>query len=191
MPSAFAINLSFRRWWAGIALACCLAGCGEPVSEFPWVAPALVPSRGDAADDPGVLYLGEEGYGVWMLPAGPGRPAELPSFATIVDGGLTADVEGLALYLTPGTDGSSVRRYLVVSSQGDDSFAIYDTDTGIHMGSFRVGGHPDIDDVSDTDGVAATSILLPGFPEGLLVVQDGSNPGGNQNFKLLSWTEVV
>ena len=122
-----------------------------------------------------MLYLGEEGYGVWMLPAGPGRPAELPSFATIVDGGLTADVEGLALYLTPGTDGSSVRRYLVVSSQGDDSFAIYDTDTGIHMGSFRVGGHPDIDDVSDTDGVAATSMPLPGFPEGLLVVQDGSN----------------
>ena len=76
-------------------------------------------------------------------------------------------------------------------SQGDSSFAVYDTETRAHMGSFRVGGHAQIDDVSDTDGVAATSMPLPGFPHGLLVVQDGSNPGGNQNFKLVSWTEVV
>ena len=45
-------------------------------------------------------------------------------------------------------------------------------------------------DVSDTDGVEVTSVPLPGFPEGLLVVQDGANPRGNQNFKFASFSEV-
>ena len=51
-------------------------------------------------------------------------------------------------------------------------------------------GDADIDDVSDTVGVAAASVPLPGFPEGLLVVQDGANPRGNQNFKFVSFSEV-
>ena len=37
-----------------------------------------------------------------------------------------------------------------------------------------------MDDTSDTHGVAVTSVPLPGFPQGLLVVQDGNNPRGNQ-----------
>ena len=137
-----------------------------------------------ADDEDGLLYIGEEGYGVWRLIADPGQPAQLVSFAAIADGVLAADVEGLALYRFGATT------YLVVSSQGDNSYAVYDTATGIHLGSFRVGDHPQIDETSDTDGIAATSTPLPGFPEGLLVVQDGDNPGGNQNFKLVSWTDV-
>ena len=137
-----------------------------------------------------MLYIGEENYGVWALSADPDEPVELASFAAIADGGLTADVEGLALYRTRDADGGAARTYLVVSSQGDGSVAIYDTGSGAHIGSFRVGGHPQIDDTSDTDGVAVTSVPLPGFPQGLLVVQDGDNPRGNQNFKLVSWSEV-
>ena len=137
-----------------------------------------------ADDDNGVLYVGEEGYGVWRLAADARRPAQLVPFAAIEDGDLTADVEGLALY------GTEETHYLVVSSQGDNSYAVYDAASGTHLGSFRVGDHPQIDETSDTDGIAATSTPLPGFPEGLLVVQDGDNPGGNQNFKLVSWTDV-
>ena len=137
-----------------------------------------------ADDEDGLLYIGEEGYGVWRLAADPGRPAQLVSFAAIEDGALTADVEGLALYRTKGT------RYLVVSSQGDNSYAVYDAASATHLGSFRVGDHPQIDETSDTDGIAVTSTPLPGFPDGLLVVQDGDNPGGNQNFKLVSWSDV-
>ena len=137
-----------------------------------------------ADDENGLLYVGEEGYGVWRLDADPGRPAQLVSFAAIEDGVLSADVEGLALYRTEGVP------YLVVSSQGDDSYAVYDAASGTHLGSFRVGGHPQIDETSDTDGLAVTSTPLPGFPEGLLVVQDGVNPGTNQNFKLVSWADV-
>lgn len=147
--------------------------------------------EGCVADDGGgVLYIGEEGRGVWTLPADPDTPAELTAFAAIADGVLRADVEGLALYRSRGEDGGTRRQYLLVSSQGDNSFAVYDTATGDHLGSFGIGGHPDVDDVSDTDGIAVTSVPLPGFPEGLLVVQDGTNPGGNQNFKFVSFSEV-
>ena len=137
-----------------------------------------------ADDETGVLYVGEENYGVWRLPADPHPPAELTSVAAIEDGVLAADVEGLALYRSVGAT------YLVVSSQGDNSYAVYDTQSGAHLGSVRVGDHPQIDETSDTDGIAVTSVPLPGLPDGLLVVQDGDNPGGNQNFKLVSWTDV-
>lgn len=137
-----------------------------------------------ADDEEGVLYVGEENHGVWRLPADPGQPAELASVAAIEDGILAADIEGLALYR------SGKATYLVVSSQGDNSYAVYDTASGAHLGSFRVGDHPQIDETSDTDGIAVTSVPLPGFSDGLLVVQDGDNPGGNQNFKLVSWTDV-
>jgi 3-phytase len=50
-----------------------------------------------------------------------------------------------------------------------------------------------VDDVSDTDGVEVTAVSLPGYPQGLLVVQDGYNrkPSANQNFKLVSWGDVL
>ncbi len=143
-----------------------------------------------ADDDAGVLYIGEEGHGVWTLAADPGETVQLTPFATVADGALTADVEGLTLYRRPGPDGGPARNYLFVSSQGDSSFGVYDTETRVYIGSFRVGGHTQIDDVSGTDGIAVTSAPLPGFPDGLLVVQDDDNPRGNQNFKFVSFSEV-
>ena len=143
--------------------------------------------EGCVADDAaGLLYVGEESHGVWTLSADPRQPAELTAFAKVDDGILSADVEGMALYRAPG----EARTDLVVSSQGDSSFAVYDATSGAHRGSFRVDGHDVIDAVSDTDGVASTSTPLPGFPNGLLVVQDGDNPGGSQNFKFVSWTDI-
>ena len=53
------------------------------------------------------------------------------------------------------------------------------------------------DGVQDTDGLDVVSAPLgPRYPMGLLVVQDGVNlaPDGaeaNQNFKLVSWQEVL
>lgn len=54
-----------------------------------------------------------------------------------------------------------------------------------------------LDGVQDTDGLDVVSAPLgPRYPMGLLVVQDGVNlaPDGaeaNQNFKLVSWQEVL
>lgn len=143
--------------------------------------------EGCVADDvTGELYVGEEGRGIWRLAADATSPAELEPFASVADGVLTADVEGLTLYRRHG------QRYLVASSQGDHSFAVFDADSARHLVSFHVGGSPEIDDASETDGIAATGQALPGFPDGLLVVQDGHNrrPAANQNFKYVSWTPI-
>ena len=54
-----------------------------------------------------------------------------------------------------------------------------------------------VDGVEDTDGLDVVSAPLgPRYPMGLLVVQDGVNlaPDGaeaNQNFKLVSWRDVI
>jgi 3-phytase len=85
------------------------------------------------------------------------------------------------------------RKLLIASSQGNNSFAVYDLSTSEHLLSFHVAGDAVVDDVSDTDGVEVTAVSLPGYPQGILVVQDGSNtkPSANQNFKIVSWGDVL
>ena len=150
--------------------------------------------EGCVADDAhGVLYIGEEARGVWKLPAAPTAEPALRLIAEVGDA-LTADVEGLAIYRREAGDVG----YLVVSSQGDDSYAVFDLgDAHAHRGSFRIAGNPEngVDGTEDTDGIAVTGVALgTAFPEGLLVAQDGSNTAPNhnhnQNFKLVSWAKV-
>jgi len=95
---------------------------------------------------------------------------------------LTSNVEGLALVY--GANGAG---YLVASSQGSSTYAIYRrAGDNAYVANFAIGAANDIDAVSDTDGLDATAANLgPAFPQGLLVVQDGSNAGANQNFKLV------
>lgn len=157
------------------------------ITEARRFATATQPEGCVADDATGMLYLGEEMHGIWRTSADPASTGELEPFAAIADGHMTADVEGLALYAGNG------RRYLVASSQGDNSFAVFDADSGAYVTSFHVGRHPEIDDVSETDGIAITATSLPGFPGGLLVVQDGYNakPLANQNFKLVPWQRIA
>src|SRR5207247_7587812 len=49
-----------------------------------------------------------------------------------------------------------------------------------------------IDDVSDTDGIEVTSCATSRpFAQGVFIVQDGQNAGGNQNFKLYAWVDIA
>lgn len=157
------------------------------ITEVRRFAVASQPEGCVADDATGLLYVGEEQVGVWRLDASPDAPAHLQAFARIEDGVLAADVEGLALY--PAAD----RTYLIASSQGNNSYAVYDAGSGAYLTSFHVGGDSSIDDASETDGIDVTAAPLPGFPLGLLVVQDGYNdkPRGNQNFKYVSWAELT
>lgn len=149
--------------------------------------------EGCVVDDlTGMLYVGEEARGVWAMPADAARAGEMRLVDDVSEGHLVADVEGMGLY----RDGAE-RTYLVVSSQGDDSFAVYHVeDDHRYVGSFRVRDHPQlaVDGTEETDGLAVTSVALGGaFPRGLLVVQDGDNtrPKANQNFKLIDWRGVA
>jgi 3-phytase len=172
----------------------------------------------------GVLYIGQETVGIWKARVWPfaGTP-------TLVDtvgeygipwtydedadeectlhhdqdpgyGGdwLTADVEGLALY-----DGGWGRGYLIASSQGSDTFVLYDRGRGNDVvGELNLVEHDGIDAVGGTDGIDVTNVDLGGdFSDGLLVVQDEPNTPDefdadgelrdNSNLKFVAWDDVA
>ncbi|GAA6144191.1 hypothetical protein NBRC116585_03080 [Thalassolituus maritimus] len=105
--------------------------------------------------------------------------------------GCVADVEGMSIY--HGTETS----YLVVSSQGDDSYVLYSSDApDEYVGRFHIAMNAaaGIDGASETDGLDVTSAALgSAYPDSLLVVQDGRNvmPAENQNYKQVSWSDIA
>lgn len=141
-------------------------------------------------DEMQVLYVGEEARGVWRVDFADGRPGA-PVLIDEVAGesGVKADVEGLALYKTGEGEG-----YLLASSQGNNSFAVYDRAGGNRfLGRFAIKDGEAIDGAEETDGIEATSASLgDAFPKGAFVVQDGRNlPRGTpQNFKIVDWREI-
>jgi 3-phytase len=160
---------------------------GELVRRF------AVPSQpeGCVADDQRQrMFLGEEDTGIWAVDARADGPTELHEVMK-VGGALHADVEGLGLYQ------SEARDYLVVSSQGNDSYLVLDAEPPFVLrGAFRVGanGALGIDGASETDGLEVTSANLGGpWSQGMLVVQDGRKrmPEATQNFKFVPWSEVA
>lgn len=146
-----------------------------------------------ADDETATLYIGEEDVGIWRQGAEPkgGKPRTM---LARVEGhpALKDDVEGMGLYKTGARAG-----YLVVSSQGNDSYAVFRREGGNdYVGSFTVGADPvtGIDGVSETDGLEVTSTSAgPGFTSGLMVAQDGRNvsPPEHQNFKLVPWDNIA
>lgn len=136
------------------------------------------------------LFLGEEDVGVWTVDARADQPVTLSSVIK-VGPPLHADVEGIALYRSAGHD------YLVVSSQGNDSYLVLDAEPPYAVrGAFRVGlnAAAGIDGTSETDGLEVTSVNLGGpWSQGMLVVQDGRKrmPEQTQNFKFVPWADVT
>jgi 3-phytase len=146
-------------------------------------------SEGCVADDElGHLYIGEEDRGIWKYGAEPGTGSARTAVGTVGDGRLVADVEGMAIASRPGGSG-----HLIVSSQGDSSYAVYDRRTGAWVRSFKVGGAAGVDGVSDTDGLDVVSAGVgSAFPNGLLVVHDAANTGGaSSNYKLVDLGQVL
>jgi 3-phytase len=174
-----------------------------------------------------VLYLGQEQVGIWRLPLW--RLFAKPTLVDMVrevgvpydrvwdaDSGeytctlhwerdpgvggrhLSADVEGLTIY-----DAGHGRGYLIASSQGDSTFAVYERGGGNgYLGGFVVGDGGAVDGAEHCDGAAVVSAPVGrAFPHGLLVVHDGENrpevldgdgaPRENTNFKLVPWERVA
>jgi myo-inositol-hexaphosphate 3-phosphohydrolase len=73
----------------------------------------------------------------------------------------------------------------MASSQGDNSFAVFDRQgTNAFIGSFAVAEAGGIDSVQESDGADVTPVALPGFAQGLFITQDGDNQAeGGTNFK--------
>jgi len=136
------------------------------------------------------LFIGEEGEAVWALDAGADASTEMTRVIGI-GGPIKADIEGLAIYQHP------EHPYLVISSQGNDSYAVLDAEPPYQLrGSFRIGlnSRLGIDGVSETDGLEVTSANLGGqWSQGMLMVQDGRKrmPEGNQNYKYVPWQSIA
>jgi 3-phytase len=160
-------------------------------------------TEGMVADDEyGWLYVGEEDVAIWRYGAEPDDPTDKASryrVDTTGSGGhIVADVEGMTIYYA--SDG---RGYVIASSQGEDhsghslanTFAVYERGgNNAFVASFRIISNDalGIDGVSNTDGIGVTSAPLgPAFPYGVFVAQDGSNSGGNQNYKLVPWESIA
>lgn len=141
-------------------------------------------------DTQGLIFIGEEAFGIWAL-SYRDDTAEPYVVDRIADAnGLVADVEGVSLYWAPEAG------YLIASAQEADRFVVYDRlPPHAPRGIFSISASPDgsIDAVSHTDGLDVVSAALPGYPSGLLVVQDDGNPqsGVDQNFKLVDWASVA
>jgi len=160
-------------------------------------------TEGMVADDQlGYVYIGEEDVGIWKYGAEPDDPTD-DANRVLVDttdssGHLAADVEGLTIYYANGLEG-----YLIASSQGEGSpghplvntFAVYRrAGDNEYVMNFKIAGNDTlgIDRVSNTDGITAASVALgSAFPQGIFVAQDGSNTGGNQNFKVVRWEHIA
>ena len=145
-----------------------------------------------ADDEGGALYVAEEDVGIWRYGAEPDAGEGRTQVDSTGEGGhLTADVEGLALYHA--ADGGG---YLLASSQGDDSFSVYERGTGNPF-AMRFGiGASEVDQVGATDGIEVANVALgDAFPRGIFVAHDGYNPiapsGDRQNFKLVPWERVA
>ncbi|WP_394204189.1 phytase [Shewanella waksmanii] len=144
--------------------------------------------EGCVADDQNKqLFVGEENTGIWLFDLS--KQSVKGEMILSAGGPLVADIEGLDLYQRP--EGGA---YLVVSSQGNDSYVLYDAQPPYdYIGRFRIGvnGMQGHDGSAETDGLAVTAKAVGNglWSDGMLVVQDGRNrlPDEHQNFKWVPW----
>jgi 3-phytase len=145
-------------------------------------------AEGCVADDElGHLYVGEEDVGIWKYGAEP-TAGTARTQVDGVGGHVVADVEGLTLIY--GANGSG---YLMASSQGDSTIAVYErAGNNPFVERFRIGGNDRIDAVSGTDGIDATNANAgPGFVHGVLVAHDATNTGAStSNLKYVPLEQI-
>ncbi|PMB25643.1 5'/3'-nucleotidase SurE [Fischerella thermalis] len=150
----------------------------------------------------GDLYAAQEQRGIWKFLAEPNADptGELIEAVTPEGNVITPDAEGLTIYY-----GANRTGYLLASSQGDSTFAVFRREgENEYLGSIVIDDGNGIDGVQESDGAAVINIPLGSeFPYGLLVVHDGDNEPAvlveddgeieniNTNFKYIDWREFA
>ena len=144
-------------------------------------------SEGCAVDDrTGILYVAEEDVGLWRFDAR-ANGTTLPTKIAAADGkNIVMDAEGVAIAPIGERDG-----YVIVSSQGDNAYAVYRLTDDSYVGRFRILDGA-IGGAEETDGI---DLMLgdfgPAYPGGIFVAQDGHNAAAAQNFKLVAWNDIA
>ena len=155
-------------------------------------------TEGMVADDKeGIMYLGVEEKGIYKFNAEPQNPvngAYLTHSQPRCNKYIKGDIEGLAIYHK-----SDVDRYLIASSQGNYTYAVFDlSEDNNYLLSFRIEDNDinGVDGAEETDGLDVFSTYISqDFPLGMLIVQDGYNRDPNgalqaQNFKYIDWRKI-
>lgn len=132
------------------------------------------------------LYVAEEDVGLWRFDARADGSTQPVRVAAADGKQLVADAEGVAIAAEGPGDGG----YLLVSSQGDNAYAVYRLRDDAYMGRFRVAAGR-FGGTEQTDGIELiTGDFGPDYPGGLFIAQDGINPPAAQNFKLAAWGDI-
>jgi 3-phytase len=144
-------------------------------------------SEGCVADDrTGRLYVAEEDVGVWRFDAKATGATTARMIAGTENARLVADTEGVTIAVEGRGDGG----YLLVSSQGDNAYAVYRLRDDAYVGRFRIGAGR-FGATEETDGIdVAVGDFGADYPGGLFVAQDGQNAPKAQNYKLVSWRDI-
>ncbi len=144
-------------------------------------------SEGCAADErTHRLYVAEEDVGLWRFDATPGGATTPVKMASADGYQIVADTEGVTIAAEGPGDGG----YLLVSSQGDNAYAVYRLSDDSYVGRFRIGAGA-VGSTEETDGIdVAVGDFGGSYPSGLFVAQDGQNAPTAQNFKLVAWADI-
>jgi 3-phytase len=144
-------------------------------------------SEGCAADDrTGRLYVAEEDVGLWRFDAAPNGDTAAYKLAAADGAHIVADTEGVTI----AAEGRGSGGYLLVSSQGDNAYAVFRLRDDAYVGRFRIGAGT-YGATEETDGIdLAVGDFGPAYPRGLFVAQDGHNQPRAQNFKLVAWADI-
>ncbi len=167
---------------------------GDSINAKP-VRTIAVPTQPEGCvvdDKTATLYLGEEDKGIWKFDASADGSADGELIIEIDGDILVADVEGLTLV------NDNNQHWLLASSQGNNTYAAYDIAADYKLvGTFAIIENGEIDGASDTDGIElVTGYISDDYPNGIFIAQDWYNIDEqyqveNQNFKLVSWADIV
>jgi len=132
--------------------------------------------EGIVADDfYGKVYIGEENNALWKYEAEPDASNERIKVVSVAEQNMKDDFEGVTLY-----DAGNGKGHIILSSQGNNSYAVFDRISNNYQGSFKIKDGATIDGTNDTDGID--------------VAQDGTNTKKetslNQNFKIVDCRKI-
>jgi len=141
-------------------------------------------------DDKKYLYVGEEECCIHQFDILTGQDIIFENSRNHNNENISYDIEGLCLFNNAGEE------YILASSQGNFSFAIFDVSNKRYINSFKIVGGNNIDGVEETDGIDINQrIMTSEFPKGIMVVQDGFNTYNEiaepQNFKIVDMQSIL
>lgn len=148
----------------------------------------------------GKLYIDQEDVGIYTTDAEVTTDTILDENDLLLEVGdnqTAEDLEGITLYYKDSGEG-----YLIVSSQGNNTFAVFNrtaVDTkNSYIDSFTIVADMNgIDAVQETDSIDVTNIAIgTQFPNGAFIVQDGMDTTVDPddtatNFKWVKWEDIA